>query len=168
MSLDQNCRTVTTKCWLFLPSKLCIVKFSDCAGTLSPIFSATRSTWSMWSSTSTFWTPSSTGGSQSLGQGWPGSKYVHKCIHIFIFCRWLASSETHSVLPDVFPMVSNHFKSENIAFFPDDRMYLATVWFWRTPRGLGLSLFAPVYDNFSYETESKIFRCYAVILISQD
>ena len=114
MSLDQNCRTVTTKCWLFLPSKLCIVKFSDFAGTLSPIFCATRWTWSMWSSTSTFWTPSSTGGSQSLGQGWPGSEYVwYMYSSHYFFCRWLASSETHSVLPDVFPTVSNHFLSNN-------------------------------------------------------
>ena len=31
----------------------------------------------------------------------------------YLFCRWLASSETHSVLPDVFPTVSNHFLSSN-------------------------------------------------------
>ena len=31
----------------------------------------------------------------------------------YFFCRWLASSETHSVLPDVFPTVSNHFLSNN-------------------------------------------------------
>ena len=87
--------------------------FSGFAGTLSPIYSATRSTWSMWSSTSTSWTPSLTEGSQSLGQGWPGSRYVHIGINIYIFCRWLASSETHSVLPDVFPTVSKYFLSNN-------------------------------------------------------
>ena len=34
-------------------------------------------------------------------------------INIYIFCRWLASSETHSVLPDVFPTVSKYFLSNN-------------------------------------------------------